>query len=78
MTDKPTQVAQLIREAVASGEYPPGSRIPSHRKLAELYGVGVETADRAVQLLLDEGLIVASHLGQRHEGFYVAFTRVVP
>lgn len=75
MSDKPHELAQWIRDGIESGDYAPGSRVPSHRDLASLYGVSTETASNAVQLLIAEGLLVS---GQRHEGTFVAFVKVIP
>jgi DNA-binding GntR family transcriptional regulator len=75
LSDKPHKLAAVLRNYIEQGGYHAGSQIPSHRKLAVLYGVSVETASKAVQLLIDDGVLVG---GQRHEGTHVAFLRVVP
>lgn len=49
-------IADEFRSKIASGEYPPGHRIPGEKDIIEAYGVGRETAYRALQLLRDEGL----------------------
>lgn len=49
-------IADEIRSKIASGEYPPGHRVPGEKDIIEAYGVGRETAYRALQLLRDEGL----------------------
>ena len=50
-------VAQAIRQGIASGEYPPGSVIPKETELMHIHGVGRETIRRAVAQLTAEGLI---------------------
>jgi GntR family transcriptional regulator len=51
------QVASGIRDDIASGKYPAGSRIPSARELAETYSVALTTAVKAVEELREEGLV---------------------
>ncbi|WP_052281256.1 GntR family transcriptional regulator [Nocardia vulneris] len=51
------QVAATLREEIANGKYATGQRIPSARELAELFGVALATAVKAVDELRDEGLI---------------------
>jgi DNA-binding GntR family transcriptional regulator len=46
-----------LRERITSGQWPPGSPLPSQRELADEFGVSVMTLRQAVQLLTDEGLI---------------------
>ena len=60
--DRPVyqQIISLIRGAVLSGEYPPGSRIPSVRELASQAGVNPNTMQRALSELEREGLLVGA------------------
>ena len=51
------EIADDLTARIRSGEYPPGGPLPSYSKLAELYSVSVSTAQRAVALLHDRGLI---------------------
>lgn len=51
------QVADLLRESVESGEFAPGSSLPSEGDLANRFGVSRVTINRAVQLLRGEGLV---------------------
>lgn len=52
MVDAPhRQLAALLRERIADGTYPPGSRFPSVRGIATEHQVGLGTAYRAVELL---------------------------
>jgi GntR family transcriptional regulator len=53
------QLADLLRRGIADGTYPPGSRLPGLRKLAEDYGVANATAGKAVDVLQREGLVVS-------------------
>jgi GntR family transcriptional regulator len=50
-----------LRERITSGEWPPGSPLPSQRELAGKFGVSVMTLRQALQLLTDEGLIETRH-----------------
>ncbi|HXL93261.1 MAG TPA: GntR family transcriptional regulator [Streptosporangiaceae bacterium] len=58
--DSPTplyvQVAALLRARIASGELT--SRLPSLRTITQEYGVSHITAEKAVQVLRDEGRVV--------------------
>ncbi len=56
-----------LKEGVAAGLYPPGSRLPSKRRLAAENGVSVITAEHALALLADEGLVEA----RERSGFFV-------
>lgn len=53
------QIANLLREQIASGELPPDARLPSRLQLAAEHGVSQETAAKAVRILRDEGLVFA-------------------
>lgn len=46
-----------ISESIASGEYPPGERIPSETALAERYGVTRMTVRQAISGLISKGLV---------------------
>ncbi len=52
------QIVSAIRNAVLSGEYPPGSRIPSVRDLAATAKVNPNTMQRALSELEHQGLLV--------------------
>jgi DNA-binding GntR family transcriptional regulator len=52
------QIAQIIRARIADGTYPPRRRIPSEAELSQMFGVSRPTARHALQLLIDEGLVV--------------------
>ena len=51
------QIANALREAIADGTYPPDSKLPSRLELAAEWGVGQDTAAKAVRILRDEGLV---------------------
>jgi GntR family transcriptional regulator len=51
------QVAAVIREAIRSGEWPPGFVLPSEPELAARYGVTRATVNRALSVLRTEGLV---------------------
>jgi DNA-binding transcriptional regulator YhcF (GntR family) len=53
------QVAAILKAAIVTGSYEPGDRLPSYTELAATYGVAVMTAQKAVGLLRDEGLVVS-------------------
>lgn len=52
-------IADILRSRIASGELPAGEKVPSENDLMETYGVGRETAYKALQLLRDDGLTVS-------------------
>ena len=50
------QVAGILRERIASGDII--SRLPSLKTITQEYGVSHVTAEKAVALLREEGLVV--------------------
>lgn len=62
------RVAADLRQRIASGEFPPGARLPSWRLLADQYGVRLGVIERAVGLLRTSGLVVST----QRAGVYVA------
>lgn len=62
------RIANDYTEKIRSGELPPGTKLPSTRQIAEMYGVGIGVAYRALSLLHDRDLII----GQPGRGTYVA------
>ena len=50
------QVAGILRERIASGDI--SSRLPSLKTITQEYGVSHVTAEKAVALLREEGLVV--------------------
>ncbi|MGW0435263.1 winged helix-turn-helix domain-containing protein [Micromonospora sp. NPDC003197] len=61
------RIAQDIRDRIASGEYPPGAKLPSLRELIEHYGVSAEPVRSALLILQAEGLVE----GHQGKGVYV-------
>jgi DNA-binding GntR family transcriptional regulator len=51
------QIADVIRARIADGTYPPRSRVPSVQQLVEEYGVAVDTAQKVLTRLRDEGVV---------------------
>ncbi|QRP46905.1 GntR family transcriptional regulator [Amycolatopsis sp. FDAARGOS 1241] len=52
------QVAESIRRAIRNGTLAPGEQLPSNRELAKQHRVALNTAQRAVSTLRDEGWLV--------------------
>lgn len=55
------QVAAAIRQAIISGEFEPGSALPSETQLIERYQVSRPTVRNAIAALRTEGLIEVIH-----------------
>lgn len=53
------QLADELRQEVASGAIPEGARLPSIRDLSERFGVAVATVQKALGVLADEGTVKA-------------------
>jgi len=51
------KLRESIREKILKGEYPPGSKIPSEQELAQKYKVSRMTVIRAINDLVQEGLL---------------------
>ncbi len=60
-TDSPLplyrQLADIISEKVRSGEYSPGTKIPSEHDMARTYGVGRPTVRQATDMLIRKGIL---------------------
>ena len=65
-------VAGDLRDRIRRGEWRTGARLPSRARLAEEYGVGRNVTQRAVDLLIVEGLLE----GRAGSGTYVRVPRV--
>ena len=50
------QVADDLKSRIESGEYPPGSKLPSRSELCQIYDVSESVADKAMMLLRRERL----------------------
>jgi DNA-binding transcriptional regulator YhcF (GntR family) len=51
------QIAQRIKEQIASGELPPGGKVPTVREIAETAGVNPNTVQRALSELEISALV---------------------
>lgn len=54
-------LAGALRERVIAGEWPPGSALPSEQTLASEHGVALGTMRRALELLVQQGLVERIH-----------------
>lgn len=53
------QLANILRQSVATGRLRPGDQLPSESQLCERYDVSPMTVRRAINLLADQGVVVA-------------------
>lgn len=53
------EIADALRQEIDAGDLSPGSRLPSENDLMSTYGVEQPTARRALDVLKNEGLVVA-------------------
>ncbi|WP_327034228.1 GntR family transcriptional regulator [Micromonospora ureilytica] len=51
------QLADLLRQRIKSGDFPPGSALPSEARLTQEYGIGREAVRMSISLLRTEGLV---------------------
>jgi GntR family transcriptional regulator len=51
------QIADDIAARINAGEYQPAAQIPSYQQLAHIYSVSISTAQRAVLVLQERGLV---------------------
>ncbi len=51
------QLADLLRDRITSGQYPPRTPLPSARTLHQEYGIAMGTVNRAFDVLREEGLV---------------------
>jgi DNA-binding GntR family transcriptional regulator len=51
------RIADDLRARIGSGEYPPGSRLPTKAELMTRYQVAVNTVERAIEELRQAGLV---------------------
>jgi len=68
------QIADQVKQAVASGELPPGVQLPTVREVATELRVNFNTVARAYRLLHEEGVIST----QQGRGTYVLEAPAVP
>ncbi|MGC5013138.1 GntR family transcriptional regulator [Streptosporangium sp. DT93] len=51
------ELAEVLREGIAQGDYPAGETLPKQEEIAVQYGVNIKTVRQAVRLLEAEGLV---------------------
>lgn len=68
------QIADQVKQAVASGDLPPGVQLPTVREVATELRVNFNTVARAYRLLHEEGVIST----QQGRGTYVLPVPAVP
>ena len=51
------QLAAILRAMIKSGQIPPDRPLPSVKSMMQAYGVAQGTAERAVRILREEGLV---------------------
>ncbi|UCM89192.1 GntR family transcriptional regulator [Streptomyces marincola] len=66
------EIAESLRARIASGEFEPGQTVPSGRDLAEQWSVSRATAIKAMEVLRNDGIVVA----KQGTGFIVTETPV--
>ena len=52
------QLADVLLAQIRSGQYSPGSRLPSENRLASIYGIGRPTARQATELLVRKRILI--------------------
>ena len=53
------QLVRILRRQIAAGVFRPGDRLPSEAQLCERYGVSPMTVRRAINILVDQGVVIA-------------------
>jgi DNA-binding GntR family transcriptional regulator len=53
------QLVRILLGQIAAGVFRPGDRVPSEAQLCERYGVSPMTVRRAVNILADQGVVIA-------------------
>lgn len=53
------QLVHILRRSMATGIFRPGDQLPSEAQLCEHYGVSPMTVRRAINMLVDQGFVVA-------------------
>ncbi|MEV0215375.1 winged helix-turn-helix domain-containing protein [Micromonospora sp. NPDC050695] len=62
------RVVETITAKIRAGELKPGEKLPTYAQLADQYNVSVSTAQAALRILRDRGLVE----GHQGKGTYVA------
>jgi GntR family transcriptional regulator len=55
------QLAEVLRQRIRDGQYPPGSRLPTEIDLVEETGYSRDTVRAAVKLLRESGWVTVTH-----------------
>ena len=55
-----SQLVHILKSQIASGRFRPGAQLPSEAQLCQLYQVSPMTVRRAVNILLDHGLVTTA------------------
>ncbi|MDR1111479.1 MAG: GntR family transcriptional regulator [Deltaproteobacteria bacterium] len=51
------QLSQIIKKIIASGEFPPGAKLPSEAAIGKHYGLSTMTVRQAIGLVAEQGLL---------------------
>jgi GntR family transcriptional regulator len=54
-------IAEALRDRIASGEFAPGTRLPSVAELGSEHGVSPSVGARAYSVLVQDGLVISRH-----------------
>ncbi len=54
-----SQLANILRQSMADGLLRPGDQLPSEAQIVERYGVSPMTVRRAINILVDQGVVIA-------------------
>jgi GntR family transcriptional regulator len=55
------QLAEVLRQRISDGQYPPGSRLPTEIDLVEETGYSRDTVRAAVRLLRESSWVTVTH-----------------
>ncbi len=61
------EIADDLEDRIRGGDYPPGSKMPPHRELANLYDMGMTSITGVMRVLRERGLVI----GRQGKGVYV-------
>ena len=56
-----SQLVRILKGQLAAGVFRPGDRLPSEAQLCERYSVSPMTVRRVVNILADQGVVIAEH-----------------
>ncbi|MBF9135038.1 winged helix-turn-helix transcriptional regulator [Plantactinospora sp. S1510] len=62
------RVIEAITEQIRAGELAPGEKLPTYAQLADHFGISVTTAQNALRILRERGLVE----GHQGKGTFVA------